>query len=398
MSLTDPSFSDLDTCGCAPATDSPTPVEIVNPPGLPALAWRVGTHGRFLAAQKLRLAAHPSLRALSTREPSDPAIALLDAWSCVLDVLTFHQERFAQENYLRTATERRSILELARAIGYELRPGVAASVALAFTAESMPGAPATIRLDAGLKTQSVPGQDEKPQIFETIETIEARPAWNALRPRLSESSLPLALGDSDIWLEGTATNLLPGDALLILGNERKNNSGSERWDFRRVAALEVFPLSPIAGPNAGRTRVRLDRPLGSFSPPVNPSTAGTEVYALRQRANVFGYNAIDWKALPDLTRKAYLGLAENATLTADHKKEWPAFTVFSRGSSASSDATDPVAFAARASAPAAAEPTAEDVLRAATSAAERIARRHEALAKDSVLRAAQGAAASFSNP
>ena len=79
MSLSDPSLYDLDTCGCAPATPSPTPVEITNPPGLPALAWRVGTHGRFLAAQKLRLAAHPALRALSTREPSDPAIALLES-------------------------------------------------------------------------------------------------------------------------------------------------------------------------------------------------------------------------------------------------------------------------------------------------------------------------------
>ncbi len=391
--IDDPSLASLDTCGCAPATASPTPVVIDNPPSLPAHAWRVGTHGRFLAAQKLRLAAHPALRALSTREPSDPAIALLDAWSCVLDVLTFHQERFVQEHYLRTATERRSILELARAIGYELRPGVAASVALAFTAESMPGAPATVRLDSGLKVQSVPGQDEKPQIFETIETIEARPAWNALRPRLSEPSLPLALGDTEVWLDGTATGLLPGDALLFIGNERKNNSGSERWDFRRVASLEVLALSPIMGPNAGRTRVRLDRPLGTFGPPVSPSTSGTEVYALRQRANVFGYNAIDWKALPDLTKKACLGLADGASLSADQKKEWPAFTVFSRGSATSSDATDPVAFAARASAPASSTPSAEDVLRAATTAAERVARRQEALAKDSVLRAAQGAVA-----
>lgn len=328
MNATDPA---LDPCGCAPATAAPTPVPVANPPGLPALAWRVGTHGRFLAAQKLRLAAHPALRALSTREPSDPAIALLDAWSCVLDVLTFHQERFAQENYLRTATERRSVLELARAIGYELRPGVAASVALAFTVESVPGSPASVRLDAGVKTQSVPGQDEKPQIFETTETIEARPIWNALRPRLSESSLPLALGQSEVWLEGTATNLLVGDALLFIGNERKNNSGSERWDFRRVASLEVFPLSPIAGPNAGRTRVRLDRPLGHFNPPVSPSAAGTEVHALRQRASIFGHNAIDWKALPDLTKKAYLGLADNATLSADQKAEWKDFTTFNSG-------------------------------------------------------------------
>ena len=51
----------------------------------------------------------------------------------VADVLTFYQERLANESFLRTASERRSILELARLIGYELHPGVAASGFLAFT-------------------------------------------------------------------------------------------------------------------------------------------------------------------------------------------------------------------------------------------------------------------------
>jgi hypothetical protein len=48
---------------------------------------------------------------LTTRDPSDPAMALLDAWATVADVLAFYQERIANEGYLRTATERRSILE-----------------------------------------------------------------------------------------------------------------------------------------------------------------------------------------------------------------------------------------------------------------------------------------------
>jgi len=50
----------------------------------------------------------------------------LDGWATVADVLTFYQERIANESYLRTAIERRSLLELARKIGYELRPGIAA--------------------------------------------------------------------------------------------------------------------------------------------------------------------------------------------------------------------------------------------------------------------------------
>ena len=63
------------------------------------------------------------------------AIALLDAWATVADVLTFYQERIANESYLRTATERVSLVHLAALIGYRPRPGVAAGAFLAFTLE-----------------------------------------------------------------------------------------------------------------------------------------------------------------------------------------------------------------------------------------------------------------------
>jgi hypothetical protein len=51
------------------------------------------------------------------------------------DILTFYQERIANESYLRTATERLSILEQSRLLGYQLGPGLAAATHLAFTLE-----------------------------------------------------------------------------------------------------------------------------------------------------------------------------------------------------------------------------------------------------------------------
>src|SRR5687767_11828011 len=115
-------------CDCCEGTNQRTPEPIVNRPGLDALAYRVGTHAAFLETMKVRLsnmvleipdmadpnrsvAAYP-LHSLTTRAPYDASIAMLDAWATVGDVLTFYQERIANEGYLRTATERRSILEL----------------------------------------------------------------------------------------------------------------------------------------------------------------------------------------------------------------------------------------------------------------------------------------------
>lgn len=198
------SSEDLPLDGCHCCEGQAEPGTIYNAPGLPALAWRIdsqpGFYQRMLARLPLwglpgQLATAPRpLGQLRTREPDDAAIALVDASACVADVLTFYQERIANEGFLRTATERRSVLELARAVGYELRPGVAASVHLVFTVEDAPGAPGVCTIAAGAPVQSVPPQGKLPQVFETGEPIVARAEWNALRPRQTRPADLAVLG------------------------------------------------------------------------------------------------------------------------------------------------------------------------------------------------------------
>ena len=179
-------------CGCCAGLTAQTPVEVANRPGLGAIAYRVGTHATFKSSMLSALSdsTRPALRALRTREDDDFSIALLDVSAVLGDVLTFYQERIANESYLRTATERRSLLELARLIGYELRPGVAAHAYLAFTVDEAPGTPARTTIDIGLKVQSIPGPGETPQTFETVEQIEARVDWPP-KPPPGMSTMPL---------------------------------------------------------------------------------------------------------------------------------------------------------------------------------------------------------------
>ena len=119
----------LDNCGCCEGIQKIT-AELAerlveNPPGLSVLRYRVGTYHRFRSSMIASL--RTALPLLTTRADNDFAIALFDAWATVADILTFYQERIANEGFLRTATERMSVLELARSVGYELRAGVAAS-------------------------------------------------------------------------------------------------------------------------------------------------------------------------------------------------------------------------------------------------------------------------------
>lgn len=226
-------------CGCCQGIQKITPVAIANPPGQSLISYRVGTHSTFLETMLARLStlcltippssgSGPSahlrpLLTLTTRSEQDPSIAFLDACATVADVLTFYQERIANEGFLRTATERRSILELARLVGYELRPGVAASVFLAFTvSDGFQG-----DIPQGTRAQSIPGVGELPQFFETSQALTARDSWNTLQPRLTRPQVITlhsnpatdAATREMVYFKGITTKLNPGDALLfVLGD------------------------------------------------------------------------------------------------------------------------------------------------------------------------------------
>lgn len=224
-------------CACACGAIAGTPLPLYNRPGLNALSYRVGSYADFRATMQRDLsdAALPALAGLRTREADDPAMALLDAWAVGADVLSFYQERIANEGYLRSATERRSVLELARLVDYRLRPGVAASVYLAYTVEK--GSP-PVTMAAGARAQSLPAPGEQMQTFETAEPLAARYEWNALKPRLTRPqniSLDTVAGLGEVWIANTATNLKPNDRLLFLFGDLATGTQA----IRRVHSVEV---------------------------------------------------------------------------------------------------------------------------------------------------------------
>jgi len=315
-SVLDETLRGLSDCGCCSGLGPSTPGVVFDRPGLSAIAYRTATWREFKASllAALSSSAHPELAELATRDDDDFTIALLDGVAVVGDVLTFYQERIANESYLRTATERLSVLQLARLIGYELKPGVAAQTLVAFIVDNAAGAPHVVTVDVGVKVQSVPGQDEKPQTFETVEEIEARLEWNAMRPKLTAPQV-LGMGATDLWLDGTATDLKPGDAVLLVGAEREAFVGDEHWDARRVTSV-----TPDF--DKKRTHVVMGPGLGSTDP-FSPPSAAPRVYAMRTRAAVFGHNAAEWKAMSAEFKSNYLGHAP----TGAEGNDWPSFVI-----------------------------------------------------------------------
>jgi hypothetical protein len=331
MSLAkDPTLRELNDCNCCTGIGARTPVEVENRPGLNAIVYRIGTHSLFKGSMLARLSARkfPGLQDLRTRDDDDFTIALLDAWASVADVLTFYQERIANESYLRTATEEAK------------------------------GAPSVTEIPIGTRVQSIPGPGEKPQVFETIAPIDGRPEWNVMKPRLAMEQ-ELSVEMKFALFQGVTANLKVGDSLLIVKDSSsevmrvvKVFVDQERKTTRINFVTEEIPTPPflfkaieVKG-NFFTTPMKLTGSLVKkqiFSAswpkaqlfalakvqkwPVKALTKNLIVqakkktiapnegiFALRQKAAIFGHNAPNWGGLDSTARGTHSSTWEGRTL------------------------------------------------------------------------------------
>ena len=223
-------------CGCCESDAPLTPRDIDNRPGLSAIAYRIGTYASFRESMLEAIARTAELGGLGTRRDDDDAIALLDLWAAAADVLTFYTERYANEAFLRTASQSDSVRRLAALLGYNPRPGVAALAQLAFTAD--PGT--IIPVAVGLRVQSAPARGQLPQTFETIEaaTVDARLSrlrifpqpipLNALKAGSMEATLARRQGPA------LAANLGPNDQIVVF-----NNFGSAPPEEKKLKQIRM---------------------------------------------------------------------------------------------------------------------------------------------------------------
>ncbi|MEJ2004598.1 MAG: hypothetical protein P8X57_06470, partial [Cyclobacteriaceae bacterium] len=329
------------TCGCCDGISVDTPQKVYNRAGLSAISYRIGRHYDFKKSllAKLTLSRYEALQKLTSRSDDDFTVALIDAFSTVADVLTFYQERIANESYLQTARELLSSQEQAYLIGYHPRPGVAASTFLAFTLDNksiLPGKEAergmrsaendfpNITIPAGTKVQSVPEQDQMPQYFETVEEITAKADWNAMPVKTTEEQTAIA-SKNTIYVEGTDFNLKPGDQILLFDNDepyfKKIDTATVRDELEvteikfQVSAylVEMMVMVPMVIYPQYNTELTylIDTNIGSsvqnivyqgtsltqkeanvaMSKLKKSQPSGTRVMVFREIANLFGYNA-----------------------------------------------------------------------------------------------------------
>jgi predicted regulator of Ras-like GTPase activity (Roadblock/LC7/MglB family) len=278
------------SCGCC-TTERLDDPSITNPPGLGAIGYRSGTHGSILRRMVGELGGR--LTGVGAGSADDPAVGLLDAFATMADVVTFYQERIANEGYLRTATERESVLELARAIGYELRPGVGATTHLdvrvqVTTGATEPTAPTTSAVPKGTQVKSIPAPGKLPQTFETTDDFVATANRNEIGLQLTGPQT-FAKGVTQVYFTDTAAGLRVGDAVVITGTPPGAAAPMQLYELRIVHEVSVTPAHVLVTWDAGLTN---DYDDAAFQ-------------AVGLQTTIFGSNAPAWRAMPDVVRARY---------------------------------------------------------------------------------------------
>jgi len=146
-------------CPCDGSLEIPA---IWNPSTLSHIAYRTGD---FLSIREALLRPLPGERELSQWRPSakrDLAVQMVEWWAYLGDILTFYNERIANQAYLRTADLPESVRNLIRLLGYRPRPGIAAHGVVA----ALISGNSSFTLPKGFAIDSKPGPGQSPQTFE----------------------------------------------------------------------------------------------------------------------------------------------------------------------------------------------------------------------------------------
>jgi hypothetical protein len=229
----------------------PWAVATANPPVRDQIPLDGLDHGTVLRRIRERLNALPDPSQTNTPSISDPTIALADAWAVASEVLAFYQERLNNESYIGTALEDRSVLELARMVGYQRDQGLAATCYLYYTIDQ--SVLSDVRIPAGRKVRSVPQPGEEPQVFETCRDLTARASWNAISVATGEPGVVSPSSDK-IYLAGSDSNLKPGDLLVAILDWREiyflvDQVEIDRKTDQTVSAV-VLRYGPAGAPDA----------------------------------------------------------------------------------------------------------------------------------------------------
>lgn len=293
------------SCGCGTAPAAPA---IADP-----LEYR---HSAILSRMKsalasVRVGGAAPLAGWTTREASDPGIALLDAQAVALHVLGWNIHRLWADGTLPETEDPTAMGALARLLGHAPRPALSASTVLSLDLDDLPTAPDQVALPQGLKVASVPGKDELPQTFETDAPLTARKAWNRLPVWRSSPDPAITIATPTLTLQGAAPKARAGDLVLVWAS-------TTQWLAARI--VQVDRPAPATPTTPATTVLTLaSQALVPCLAEFGATTFRNQVILLGDRASAFGSTAADLSLFSTAQLKDIGQMGDSDTRPTDWK-------------------------------------------------------------------------------
>jgi hypothetical protein len=226
------------------------PRSIFNPPEQATIAYRVGD---FVSFRHALLLSRPGEIELGNWRPGaqgDLAVQMVEWWAYLADILTFYNERIANQDYLLTADLPESVNHLIRILGYRPRPGIGATATLAAASTGSK----TFILPQGFPVQSKATPRNAPQVFELDSATRVQPP-DVIETDPPTDGLLLGTNGRSVLLQGAVQSVKSGDSLLLVARNWTGLDGAGNPDHR-FAAVIVQGVAPEKDPRGNKnTRI-----------------------------------------------------------------------------------------------------------------------------------------------
>jgi Baseplate J-like protein len=256
-------------CPCETPQD---PKVVTNPPGQPSISYRVDD---FTGFRRALLRPLGSEAALGLWRPSsgDLGLQALEWWAYLGDILTFYNERIANETYLGTAQFPSSISGLVALLGYQPAPGLAATGQVAAVrGRSHPAEPLVLPEGMQISSSATPGVPA--QIFEVTSTSAFSGTTNVTATLPPDNSLNVSSsgGPASVLLAGKVTAAKPGDRLVLVPSGWTGTD--DNWSL-----VTVDTVTPETDPGTGSVNTRVTFTSAAVWGPVPAATSSSSASA-----------------------------------------------------------------------------------------------------------------------
>ncbi len=288
--------------------DSPLK-KITNPPFKSSIDYRIGDYNTFRKAMFSLIRKNALLGgAIAPRaDKRDYGAALVDMWAYLCDILTYYQERIANESFLRTSKLKESVIELLYLVDYLPQRGSSASTLVRFVANEKkvplsPNSPSplpptshstesSVIIPRGFKIRSVPAKGQEAIIFETDESILITSDHNLMKLDGWKTSYKIERGTTQLFLDKIYPEVNVGDIVMISDDRNidvvrilkkvdKDGKSQIIWTGDKVLSSDY---------NLSKTRiqkfVQVVRPFGYDAPPSILSNAGLTLYRKEKKSS-----------------------------------------------------------------------------------------------------------------